>query len=339
MAKPRSPLPPFVRRLATALAALACCGGLAVVYWTLFGDGHDRAAAAAPTSNLKLADIPFDGARTYDDLKQLCAIGARPSGSAGMETQRKLLVEHFRKCGGQVELQEFRVRHPREDAWVPMANLVVHWHPKSKERVLLCAHYDTLPFPLRDPKNPRGIFVGANDNAGGVAILMELAREMPSLEPKLGVDFVLFDGEEFIFNERTDRFFLGSEWFAREYAKGDLPYRYRWGVLLDMVGATNLQLFQERNGLWWRDTRPLVGQIWATAARLGVREFIARPKHEVSDDHVVLHDVGGISCIDVIDFDYVSGPWHTEADTPDKCSALSLAKVGWVVREWLKTAK
>jgi len=50
-----------------------------------------------------------------------------------------------------------------------------------------------------------------------------------------------------------------------------------------------------------------------------------------------LHNIGHISCIDVIDFDYL--PWHTQGDTPGKCSALSLAKVGWVLKEWLKTAK
>lgn len=28
--------------------------------------------------------------------------------------------------------------------------------------------------------------------------------------------------------------------------------------------------------------------------------------------------------------------WHTTHDTPENCSALSLAKVGWVLHEWLK---
>ena len=73
------------------------------------------------------------------------------------------------------------------------------------------------------------------------------------------------------------------------------------------------------------------------AARSG--EFVSRPMREVDflDDHVVLHEIGRIPCIDVIDFDYP--PWHTEGDTPDKCSPLSLAKVGWVIEEWLKTVK
>ena len=71
-------------------------------------------------------------------------------------------------------------------------------------------------------------------------------------------------------------------------------------------------------------------------------EFIDRPYNiEIRDDHIMLHDLGGIPACDIIDFTYRSRDrrrnyWHTRADTPDKCSALSLAKVGWVVHEWLK---
>jgi hypothetical protein len=326
----------LLARRALLVVAIAVLGGVAVAAWVfLGGQGTDNSAAAA-TSSLKLEDIPFDGLQAYEYLKQLCAIGPRRSGSAGMAAQQRLLAEHFQKLGGQVEFQQFGVRHPHEASVVPMTNILVHWHPQSTVRILLCAHYDTLPYPLRDKENTRGIFLGANDNASGVAILMQLARDMPALRIRYGVDFLLLDGEEFIFSER-DRFFLGSEYFAREYVKAKPSYRYRWGVLLDMVGDADLQIYQERNSTWWKDTRPLVEQIWATAARLGVREFVAKPKYEISDDHLLLHQVGHIPCIDVIDFDYP--PWHTQGDTPDRCSPLSLAKVGWVIREWLRTAQ
>ena len=316
-------------------------GGLAAA-WALFWDRGPNGEATAAGTRLTLQDIPFDGVRAYQYLKQLCAIGPRPSGSPGMAKQQKLLAEHFQKLGGQVEFQRFRVRDPRNGAWVPMANLIVRWHPRSVNRVLLCAHYDTLPYPMLDRRNPRGTFVGANDNASGVALLMELAHEISALKINYGVDFVLFDGEEYIFRD-GDRMFLGSEFFARKYVKEQSrqrpKYRYRWGVLLDMIGDADLRIPQERNGLWWRDTRPLVAEIWGIAARLGVREFVAKPMREVDflDDHVMLHEIGRIPCIDVIDFDYP--PWHTQGDTPDKCSSLSLAKVGWVIREWLKTVK
>jgi glutaminyl-peptide cyclotransferase len=337
----RHSLPPF-RRRAVLVAAIVLASGLAVAVWVLFGDRGPDGKAAAAVSAFKLEQIPFDGARAYGYLKRLCAIGPRPSGSAGMKTQQRLLAEYLPKLHGQVEFQRFRARDPRDRSWAPMANLIVRWHPQRAERILLCAHYDTLPYPLRDPMNPRGTFVGANDNASGVAVLMELARDMAKLESRYGVDFVFLDGEEYIFDER-DPLFLGSEFFAEQYAREQRerrpPYHYRWGVLLDMVGAVNLQLPEEGNSAWWRDTRPLLAQIWGTAARLGVREFVPKKADEVDDDHIVLHNTGHIPCIDVIQplADYP--PWHTQGDTPDKCSPLSLAKVGWVIREWLKTAK
>jgi len=318
------------------LAAAVVLAGVVLGYFFLMnGDGADNHAAAA-TPRLRLEDIPFNGARAYEYLKQLCAIGPRPSGSKGMAAQQKLLAEHFQELGAQVEWQKFQGRHPQQPTWVPMANMIVHWHPESKKRILLCAHYDTLPYPMLDPVNPGGTFVGANDNASGVAVLMELANDIPKLDLKYGVDFVLFDAEEFIFRQ-SDRFFLGSEYFARQYVAKPPAYRYRWGVLLDMIGDADLQIYQERNSLFWRDTRPLVREIWATAGRLGVRDFVPRRGQAIKDDHLPLHNIAGIPCIDVIDFDYP--PWHTQGDTPEKCSALSLAKVGWVIREWLKAAE
>ena len=65
-------------------------------------------------------------------------------------------------------------------------------------------------------------------------------------------------------------YFSGSEYFARDYVANKPDYRYRWAILLDMIGDADLQLYQERNSLSWKDTRPLVEQVWATAARLGV---------------------------------------------------------------------
>ena len=319
------------------LATAAILGGLVFAALILLGRRGQNGHAEGAVPPLRLQDIPFNGTRAYEYLKQLCAIGRRPSGSQGMFKQQQLLKDHFEKSGGKVEFQTFRVRHPQDpNVLVPMANMIIRWHPERKERLLLCAHYDTLPYPMLDRRNPRGLFVGANDGASGVALLMELAHDMNRLDTKYGVDFVLFDGEEFIFDE-NGRFFLGSEYFARDYAGNPPPYRYRWGILLDMIGDSDLQLYYERNSYGWRDTRPLVEHLWAIAQRSGVKEFVPKKRHAIRDDHLPVHNIGRIPCIDVIDFDYP--PWHTQGDTPDKCSALSLAKVGWVIRQWLQEAK
>lgn len=294
------------------------------------------AAMGAAQSPAADGGSPLDATRAYRYLEQICDLGPRPSGSAGMQRQQELLRRHFEALGGDVQLQRFQAPHP-QGGMVPMANLIVRWNPEATERILLCAHYDTRPLPDRDPNPARrrdGVFLGANDGASGVALLMELAHLMPQLDPPLGVDFVLFDGEELVYTEGRDPYFLGSTWFARQYVQQPPPHKYRWGVLLDMVGDVNLQIHPERQSVSWRETRPLVAEIWGTAAKLGVDEFVPRAKYHLRDDHVPLRNVGKIPTCVLIDFDYPA--WHTEADTPRMCSGTSLAKVGWVVYEWLK---
>ena len=159
----------------------------------------------------------FDGERAYEHLLALCKLGPRRPGTDGMAKQQALLKKYFEDLGGKVSFQGFRHKN---FPGVEFANMIVQWHPRSKDRVLLCAHYDTRPFPDRDPKNPRGTFLGASDGASGVAVLMELGRAMPDLVANYGVDFVLFDAEDYVFKVEAEPedYCLGSEFFAQEYA-------------------------------------------------------------------------------------------------------------------------
>jgi glutaminyl-peptide cyclotransferase len=171
---------------------------------------------------------------------------------------------------------------------------------------------------------------------------MELARAMPMLPGPVGVDFVLFDAEEYVFAPR-DPYFLGSTFFARQYAAGQQarapqagqqPHRYRCGVIVDMVADRDLEIWQEQQSITWPDTVPVVDSIWAVAARRNVRQFVPRPKYSVQDDHVPLRMIAGIPTCDIIDFDYPH--WHTAQDTPRQCSPEALEAVGGVVLEWLR---
>lgn len=323
------------------LATMIVVAVVALGYMGIAQYQNSRRPAALAIAADKLEDYaPFDGAKAMEHLEAMCAIGPRMSGSPGMARQQAYLTKVLEAAGGEVSRQEFDVRHPLDGTRVLMANLIARFFPDRPERILLCAHYDTRPFPDQDPLNPRGVFVGANDGASGVAVLCELARHLPNLKSDVGVDIVFFDGEEMVYDNERDPYFLGSEYFARDYAQNPPAHPYRYGVLLDMVGDKDLQLYQEKNSLRYPEVRPLVQQIWRTARQLGIREFIARPRHEIRDDHLVLNDIGKIPTCDIIDFDYPNpgyGPkyWHTEKDVPENCSALSLAKVGITVLTWL----
>jgi hypothetical protein len=318
-------------------------------------DPSEPAEALQMVSVARTAN-PIDRDRAYGYLKQICDLGRRPTGSSGMTAQQELLERHFTALGGQVSYQRFQIKHPLNGQAVPVANIIVQWQPQAKQRILLCTHYDTRPLPDSDPdpvKRRQGVFVGANDGGSGTALLMELGHFMSELKGRYGVDFLLVDAEEFIFADaRQERYFIGSEYFSRDYAKGNTPHRYVKAAVLDMIGDRDLQIYQDRNSIWWRDTLPVTREIWDTAKRVGVEEFIARThprmKTPIRDDHLMLHDLGKIPTCEIIDFDYPKFTtnqrdrnvfWHTEQDTPDKCSGDSLAKVGWVMLEWLQTAQ
>jgi Peptidase family M28 len=287
------------------------------------------------SANVATPAAPIDGERAYRYLKQICALGPRPAGSSANSRQRALVAEHFREMGATVREQPFATNDPRSGARVDMVNLIGSWHPEWTERVVLGVHYDTRPFPDQDPDPARRRlpFLGANDGASGVALLMEIAHHLKDLPTAWGVDLVLFDGEELVYGQDGE-YFLGSKAFARAYVEevdARKPRsRYVAGIVLDMIGDKDLEIDQEPNSL---DLAPrLVQEVWAVARRLKVPAFRNRVGRAVLDDHLPLNNAG-IPAIDIIDFDYPH--WHTAGDLPEQCSADSLDQVGRVVTAWL----
>ncbi|TWT82605.1 Peptidase family M28 [Planctomycetes bacterium CA13] len=288
-----------------------------------------------------IGSIPsrYDGDRAMGYLVDLCDIGPRPSGSTGMQKQQEMLTRFFRDRGAEVSLQTFQIRHPEDGSDVELANLVASWNADQSKRFLFCAHYDTRPYPDQDRRNPRGRFVGANDGASGTAALMELANQFTELPSDIGVDIVMLDGEEFVFDQGRDDYFLGSTFFAKKYAAEPPPNPYQAGILLDMIGDKELKIYYETNSLKY--ARGVAVSLWKVAAKLRVRAFVSRPRHTIQDDHLPLNEIAKIPTVDLIDFDYprpgfgAPSYWHTEHDIPENCSGESLAAVVWVVHQWL----
>lgn len=276
----------------------------------------------------------FDADRAFGYLTKICDIGPRISGTDGMDRQQQLIAEHFKKLKARVTFQSFDAPHPLNRKPVRMNNMFISWNPAATERVLLACHYDTRPHADRDP-NPRlardGVFLGANDGASGVALFMELGHHLRQIKPTFGVDMVFFDGEELVYGDR-DKYFLGSEYFAKEYRDRPPTHRYVCGVLVDMIGGSDLQLPQEINSL--KFAHEVTQSVWKTADRLKVAAFVAEAGPEVRDDHLPLNKIAKIPTCDIIDFGYAH--WHTTKDVPANCSGASLAKVGRVLLAWLE---
>jgi Zn-dependent M28 family amino/carboxypeptidase len=162
---------------------------------------------------------------------------------------------------------------------------------------------------------------------------MELAHHMKSLKAEVGVDFVFFDGEEYVFDPNRDKLFFGSEYFARNYQKGRPKFRYRAAILLDMVGGKNAHFPAEPNSMLFAG--PLVAQDWKIASDHNCTAFQDRVDElPIQDDHLALNRIGRIPAIDIIDFSYRH--WHRLSDVPENCSADSLEQVARVLGIWVQ---
>jgi len=295
----------------------------------------DRAPKGAPA--LQVSPAPFDGERAMKYLRDICEIGPRISGSDGMKRQQEVLQKHFEDHGAKVAFQRFKAKQHSKKEQVEMANLVASYWPERPRRIIFCAHYDTRPIADEepDPRKWREPFLSANDGGSGAAFLMELAHHIKDLNIKtVGVDFVLFDGEEYIW-EKDDKYFFGSEHFAAQYKQGRTKGKYLAALLLDMIAGKDAAFPKEPNSLLWAGS--LVESVWKVAAEQKCPVFLQEQGTvAVNDDHIPLNRAG-IPAIDLIDFSYKH--WHRLTDTPLNCAPEPMAQVSQVLTVWVQRVK
>jgi Zn-dependent M28 family amino/carboxypeptidase len=104
-----------------------------------------------------------------------------------------------------------------------LRNVICHKDGNSKRLVIVCAHYDCIAGESDDTYTAAP---GANDNASGVSVILEIARIVFNIDLEDSIQFVFFSGEE--------QGFWGSESYAR-YANENDVNLYRL-INLDMVG-------------------------------------------------------------------------------------------------------
>jgi glutaminyl-peptide cyclotransferase len=266
----------------------------------------------------------FDSTQAFTFLEKQCQFGPRNPGSVGHSQTEEFLYQFLKIKTELVRLQEFSYFDSLENKNYELTNLIASFYPDEKKRVLLCAHWDTRPWADKDSnwENRNKPIMGANDGASGVAVLMEIANILKEYQPKFGVDIVFFDGEDLGNEKNNESYCMGSNYFAKNLS-GYYPI---WGILLDMIGDKDLQIYKETYSMMYAPE--VVKLIWENAKKINAESFSDSIKYNIVDDHIQLIKAG-IPCADVIDFDYPY--WHTLEDTPDKCSPQSLKQVGNVL--------
>ncbi len=310
--------PPSVKSLKLILSLLLLLAGCT--------QQQERPAAQQQQQTMAKRTPQFDGERAFRYLKAQTDLGPRNPNSAGHRACMAYLENELKRYADVVTLQRFT--HKGYNETLNLANVFAQFAPAAEKRIILLAHWDTRPRAEEDadPSQRNKPIIGANDGASGVAVLLELARMFKEDPPPIGVDILLTDGEDYGDAQKdgnNELYFLGAKHFARTKP---VTYRPQYGILLDMVGDRDLQLPLEQNSM--RFAPQLMDLVWATAEEHGITQFIRVPGEMISDDHLPLNEAG-IPTIDIIDFQYPH--WHTQQDTPDKCSPESLEAVGTVV--------
>ncbi len=149
----------------------------------------------------------------------------------------------------------------------------------KEEYVLLTAHYDHLG--IRPNEEGDKVYNGANDNASGVASIIESARLLAGLPqaPKRSVMFVAFFGEE--------RGLLGSRYFTRHPV---VP-------LKQMVANLNL----EQTGRTDSSEGPNVGQLNLTG-------------YHFTTLHTHMEAAGAATGLKIVKHEQFSDPFFTASD-------------------------
>jgi len=193
------------------------------------------------------------------------------SSAAALAAAAQLVADQLAAMGVPVERHEFRFRGRRY-------HNVVGARPAQDERlphVLVGAHFDTVS------GTP-----GADDNASGVAAMLETVRLLADVELNAAVEFVGFNLEE----PQGLAYRIGSRAYAADARRRGI--RYRGAFVLEMVGYTDLGPGSQSVPLllFWKRV-PKTGTFLAAtghrrSARL-LRRFVGTARNAVPDLQVV----------------------------------------------------
>ena len=277
----------------------------------------------------------FSKKRMMDTIRFLSSeeLDGRGFGTQGLERAAEFIAAKFQEAGlkpaGDSEgsfYQTWEERGGSPERKVTMRNVVGVIPGKYSEQalgsqsVVLGAHYDHLGLGWPDvrDKNRGKIHPGADDNASGVAVLIELADVLgKSLNPDRSVMFVAFSGEE------AGK--KGSQHFVTTYKRYP-PSQCIGMINLDTVGRLNKQKLLV---LGAGTAREWIHILRGAGYVTGVEVVTVNEELDASD-HKSFQAIG-VPAVQLF-----SGPhldYHRPSDTVDKIDAEGLLKVAALTKE------
>lgn len=300
--------------------------------------------SANQTAKTEIVDtkpkVEFNADSCYNYLAKQVAFGPRVPNTSAHKACANYLVYTLEAFADTVITQDVDLR-AYDGSKLASRNIIASWNPTSKNRIMLCAHWDTRPFCDEDPNasNHKRPVLGANDGASGVGVLLELARQFAMQKPNVAVDIILFDSEDYGHSDHHNSYCLGSQYWARNPHTPN--YRARFGILLDMVGGAGARFDKDIVSMHFASD--VVNGVWKTAADMGYASLFSNEMGgSLIDDHYYVNMLSGIPCIDIIDYTNDEGfpsTWHTVNDNLENIDKNVLNAVGTVLVNYIYNLK
>ncbi|MDA0314205.1 MAG: M28 family peptidase [Bacteroidetes bacterium] len=281
----------------------------------------------------------FNADSAYNFVQKQVDFGPRVPSTPGHAATKAWMMETLKKYGWSVEFQDFQAQTYDDLTW-DLSNVIASINPQASKRILLAAHWDTRRIADKDKTRTSEPIDGANDGASGVAVLLEIARNISSqpLSAEIGIDLIFFDGEddgepEYALTRDNTKIWWchGSQYWSKNK---HLPnYSAYYGILVDLVGGKNARFYRE--GYSRKYASGILSKVWGIAGTLGHSGFfIQQDVAEILDDHAFTNEWAGIPTIDIIDFSPNLGfgaYHHTHQDALEVIDRRTLKAVGETV--------
>jgi hypothetical protein len=307
--------------------------------WPVIGSPLDAAITSVKTpvdlpkrKALATLDPVFSPERLKKAIDYLASdeLAGRAPGTPGISKAAEFIVNSFKSAGLLPGADDSTYYQGWSDIVDSLGNkaivkniigIIPGTNPKlNNESVVISAHYDHLGlgWPGVRKGNEGKIHYGADDNASGVSVLLELAQTLgKSLKPQRTIVFAAFTSEE--------SGLLGSKYYVQHTQR--FPIK---GVIGDLnfdcvgrLGNNKVSIISASSAREWRFI--FLGASYVT----GVESEIITQDLDASDQvSFIRAGIPGIQFFSGVNADY-----HRPSDTPDKIDVPGLVKVATLAKE------
>ena len=312
--------------------------GFLIFLITIISCNSKQEKATVKKQKIKIEVPNFNSDSAYFFVERQVSFGPRVISSKAWDKCSKYLTNKLESYGAKVIVQQAPVTTYDQKKHT-LRNIIGSYSPEKNNRIALFAHWDSRHVADYDTINTSQPILGANDGGSGVGVLLEIARNINLKNPKIGVDLIFFDAEDYgqpensKFPTMNDSWCLGSQYWSKNPHKQN--YFAKYGILLDMVGGKDAEFWQEGISSYYASN--IIKKVWDIAHNIGYSNFfIYKKSPQIMDDHYYVNTITGIPTIDIIEYDPFSKTnfnkhWHTHADNMNNVDRETIKAVGQTV--------